>query len=423
MDSFALGSRAFAEEAWQNMTRRIVSLFLILVILVLPLSGCWGKREVESLGFVFGIGIDKGSKPGSYLVTFQIGSPKKAGETGSSTQDYTISAEGFSMREATDKIYNTISKQPFVGTTKVIVLGDDVAREGINSVLDYIQRYYQFRRTTYLLLAEGMAKDLLNIKLRTGKLVSLSLMDDIEKDDWLSNFPRVRIGHYLTELGNEQSAEVIPLAHGVTPGREGIEYESKDGEEPQEVHISGMGVLNNDGQLTAVLSDEETKGFMWLRGEVKYRFLSARIGSEQDNFWISARVTKAKTKWKLENSEGKLGIHYNIKIISDLDEINVEHQQRSPEEYIKVVKDNSTALNDKIKAECDAALQKSYELGMDFLGIGRRIEEHNPKYWKQIKDQWQQVLPSVPVTVSVENKVESGGSSFNPPTNPLATGQ
>ncbi|MDD2233317.1 MAG: Ger(x)C family spore germination protein [Desulfitobacteriaceae bacterium] len=404
------------------MIRRMTCLLLSLLILVLALSGCWGKREVESLGFVFGIGIDKGSKPGSYLITFQIGSPKEADEGGNNIQDYTISAEGSSMREATDKIYNTIIKHPFVGTTKVVIIGEELAREGINSVLDYIQRYYQFRRSTYLVLAEGSAKDLLNIKLRTGKLVSLSLLDDIEKNDWLANFPRVRLGHYLTELGNESTAPVIPLAHEIAPGKENIQYESQDGEEPQEVHISGMGVFAGD-KLYAVLGDEETRGFMWLQGEVKYRVLSTKIGNEQDNFWISARVIKAKTNWKLQNNEGKPGIHYKIGITTDLDELSAEQQQRSPEEYLQFVKNSSTAFNALVKAECDAALQKSYELGLDFLGIGRKLEQRNSRYWKQIKDQWQQVMPGVPVTVSIDNKVESGGSSFNPPTNPVGSGQ
>jgi spore germination protein KC len=183
-----------------------------------------------------------------------------------------------------------------------------------------------------------------------------------------------------------------------------------------------MGVFAGD-KLYAVLDDVETKGFMWLRGEVKYRFLSAEMGNEQDKFCISARVINTKTNWKLETIEGKLGIHYKIKIIIDLDELSVEQQQRSPEEYLQIVKNSSSALNDLIKAECDAALQKNYELGLDFLGIGRKIEQRNSGYWKQIKDQWQQIMPDVPVTVSVENKVESGGSSFNPPTNPEGTGQ
>lgn len=421
MDSLTLASGTLAEEGLQDMIRRMVLLFLILIILALPLSGCWGKQEVESLGLVFGIGIDCGSKPGSYLVTYQIGLPKKAAEGGGGVQDYTMSIEGFSMRDTSEKINNIISRQPFVGTVKVIVLGDSVAREGINPVLDFFQRYYEFRRTTYLVLAKGKAKDLLNIKLRTNKLVSLTLLDNIEKGDVTSTFPKVRLGHYLTQLGNASTAQVIPLAYGITPGEEGNEYAANDGEKPEELQLRGMGVFEGD-KLKAILTDEETKGFMWLNGEVKNRYLSAKTSAEQDNFYISSRVVKSKTKWKLEDVDGKLGIHYEIKIVNDLDELSMEQKKRSPEEYLKAVLD-SDALKNLVKDECEAALKRNRELGLDFLGIGRKIEERNPQYWKGIKDQWQQMLPGFPVTVSINFIWESDGSSFNPPTNPEGTGQ
>jgi germination protein, Ger(x)C family len=404
------------------MTRRIVLLVLLLVIMILPISGCWGKQEVESLGFIFGMGIDKGSKPGSYLVTYQIGLPKKAGEAGGGVKDYTISAEGLSMRETTENIFNTISREPFVGTVKIIVLGEDVAKEGINAVVDFFHRYYEFRRTTYLVLAKGKAKDLLNIKLRTNELVSLTLLDDIEKGDMASTFPTVRLGHYLTLLANVSSAPVIPLAFGITPGEENIEYVTKDEEKPEELHFAGAGVFQGD-KLKTLLSDEETKGFMWLHNEVKQRYLSAKISNEQDNLFISGRVIKTKTKSKLEKKDDKLGINYEIKITASLDEVSLEQIQRSPEEYLKAVTDASEAIKNMIMGECEAAIKKSRELGVDFLGIGRKIEQSKPKYWKEIKDQWQQLLPEFPVTVSVNFKWENGGSSFNPPVNPVGVGQ
>ncbi len=404
------------------MIRRMVACVLLLIIMVLPLSGCWGKEEVESLGFVFGMGIDYGSKPGTYQVTYQIGLPKKAGEAGGGVEDYTISAEGFSMRDTTESIYKTISRQPFVGTVKIIVIGEDVAREGINKIVDFFHRYYQFRLTTYLVIAKGKAKDLLNIKLRTNQLVSLTLLDDIESGDLSSTFPTVRLGHYLTLLANVSSAPVIPLAFGVAPGEQGIEYVTEDGEKPQEIHFSGAGVFQGD-KLRTLLTDEETKGFMWLHNEVKQRYLNAKINNGQDNLFIGGRIIKTKTKARIEKKDNKYGINYEIQLSADLDEVSLEQIQRSPEEYLKAVEDASEAIKNLIIDECEAAINKSRELGIDFLGIGRKIEQSKPKYWKEIKDQWQELLPEFPITVSINFKWENGGSSFNPPINPVGTGQ
>lgn len=405
------------------MIRRTLLFLLILSVLTLPLYGCWGKREVEQLGLVFGVGIDTGSQPGSYLVTYQIALPKKSGEGGGGTQSYTISAEGKSMRETSEKMFNTSDRQLFIGTVKVIVLGDSVAREGINSILDFFQRFYEFRRTTYLVLAKGKAKDLLNIELRTEKLVSLKLLADIDDEDMASAFPKVRLGHYLTVLGTGSTAPIIPIAFGITSGEEGIEYESKGGKEPEEIHFAGAGVFRGD-RLVSTLTDEETKGYMWLQNEVKQRYLSAELDGEQNNFFVTGRIVNSKTNWKLEEKNGELGINFEVKSTADLDEFSGEQIQRSPEEWFKTAGSITISTFKKlIKDECEAALKKSKELELDFLGIGRKIEQKNPKYWNEIKDQWQQLLTDIPVKVNVVIKPQNAGASFNPPTNPAGTGQ
>ena len=63
------------------------------------------------------------------------------------------------------------------------------------------------------------------------------------------------------------------------------------------------------------------------------------------------------------------------------------------------------------QGECDQAIKKERELGLDFLEIGRRIEERDPAYWKTIKDQWNSKLADVPVSLKVEVSVHHSGMS------------
>ena len=64
-----------------------------------------------------------------------------------------------------------------------------------------------------------------------------------------------------------------------------------------------------------------------------------------------------------------------------------------------------------IQKECELSIQKERGLGLDFLGIGRHIEEENPAYWKTVKDQWEQKIADFPVSVNVDVTIHHSGMS------------
>lgn len=398
---------------------------VLIVLLSLPLGGCWGKREVEQLGFVFAIGVDLGAKPGTYKVTVQMGVPQKGGEGGGGkVEAVTYTVESLGMRESAEKLFTVSSRRPFVGTTKVIVLGQDVAKDGINNVLDFFQRYYELRRTVYLVLAKGTAQELLNVKTRQGELPALSIETFMNEAKESSAYPVVRLGHYLTLMESGSTAPVIPQVYPIKPGEEGIEYKPKDEEKgtPEELHMGGAGVFRGD-RLETILNEQETKGYVWLRNEANTRFLRAKLGGEESKYYAGGRITRTDTKWKLEKTDGGYGIHYTIKADLDIDEFSGPQKERDPQQWFADAKTTLPVFTDIIKKECEAAVQKSRELRLDFLGIGRHIEAKNPRYWEQIKDKWEDTLPEFPVTVDVEITPENAGASFNSPVNPPGKGQ
>lgn len=404
------------------MKRRF--LLVLALILTLAASGCWGKVEVEQLGFVMAIGIDTGSQPGTYAVTYQMGLPKKGGSGGGDIDNMTITVEARSMRESVEKVYTIASRRPFVGTVKVIIFGQDLAKEGVNRVIDFFQRYYEFRRTTYLAIAKGKASDLLNVKTQHEKMPALSIEGFIEQSHATSTFPVVRLGHYLTVLASGTEAPVIPLAYPVKSGQDGIQYSAQSPGQAEEIHMAGVGVLRGD-KLVGFLSKEETRGYMWLQNEVKHRFITAQLPDGDKQHFASARIINTSTSCDLEPADkGGYGLHYTVKGTWDLDEYYGAQTRLTPAQWLQQTGPQvNEAFTRVIQQECEAALQKSRELGLDFLGIGRHVEEQNPTYWKEIRDHWQATLSDFPVTIDIQIKPKNAGASFAPPTNPPGTGQ
>ncbi len=400
--------------------------FFLLLAFLMPfsMSGCWGKTEVEELGFIMAIGIDQGQAPDTYRVTYQMGVPKKGGEGGGSSIDnLTLTVEAHSMRESMDKVYSVSSRRPFVGTVKVIVVGEELARLGINPALDFFQRYYEFRRTAFLVISKGPAAQLLGVETRQDKLAGLSILGIIEQAKATSSFPVVRLGHYLTVLADEILAPVIPIAYPLKSGEAGMMYKGKEGDVAEEIRLSGAAVLKGD-RLKDILSEAETRGYMWLQDEVKQRFITAKLEMGGKNSFASARILTARTKWKLEPMDGKVGIHYTITGTWDGDELSGAQQRLSPSEWLNQYESKiNEAFTEVIQEECDAALQKSRELQLDFIGIGKHIQQRDPHYWKMVKDDWENRLTSFPVVVDVNLRPENEGTTIGPPTNPPGTGQ
>ena len=406
------------------MRKRLWAWLLIFSLLSVSVTGCFGKKEVEELGFVMAVGIDPGKQKGIYEVTFEISLPKKGGEGGGpSTQKVIYTAEGSSMRDAEASMLRVFSRRPFLGSSKVIIIGAEAAQTGMNKVLDFFQRYYEFRRTMYLVTTQGKARELLETETRFDTLASSSIRALMDQNKIDSTFPVVRLGHYLTVLSSGSTAPVLPAVNPIRPGEERVSYPVKEGEKgPSELSILRVGVFDGD-RLKDFLDETATKGFLWLTNDVSQRYISVNYG-EQQGYFVSGRVTKSSTKWKLEQVNGTFGIRYTVNVEFDLDELARDQKERTPEEWLQMARQiSSQAITKQVYEECEKAINKSKELKLDFLGIGRHIEAKQPAYWKRVKDQWQENLPDFPVAVDVKFEPQHAGASYNPPVNPPGKGQ
>ncbi|MDR3600086.1 MAG: Ger(x)C family spore germination protein [Desulfosporosinus sp.] len=385
-----------------------IALVLALLASMLCLTGCWGKREVEDLSPLIGLGFDLGQKPGTYLITEQFVKPKKGDTTISADVDRTFSLEASSLREAYEMISKIAYRVPFMGSLKVIVIGEDLAKAGLMNVLDFTQRYAEFRRSMYLVLAKGKAQDILNTKMRSGTLTAMYIKNNIESGDTISTFPTVRLGHYFTVLARKSTAPIIPVIERTKSGDGGIEYKSES-KEAQELRIQGAGVFRGD-LLSGFLNDEETKGYMWLENQVQQRLIDT-VDLDKSQINYAGQVLNSTTKYHVKTIDGTIGLEYKIKVNIAVDEVLGMKEQVSELEWVDLMQEAEQRFTKVIENECQSSFQKERELSLDFLGIGRHIEERNPAYWKTVKDQWQEKIADFPVSLDVQVTIHHSGMS------------
>lgn len=397
------------------------SIILITFISLLVLTGCWGKREVEDLAPLLGLGLDLGDKPGTFLVTEQFARPKKEGSTGADIEERTFSIEASSGREAFEKFSEVTYRTPFVGALKVVIIGEDAAKAGgFNDMLDFVQRFSEFRRSMYLVLAKGKAQDILNLKLRSGLLPALAIKSNIEGGEELSTFPTVRLGHYLTILGTKSTAPILPIVESVKSG-EGVEYKTDNKDEAGEIRLQRAGVMRGD-RLADLLTDEETKGYMWLDNSVMQRLINT-VDLKDTSVKFGGQVLESRTKYKMKTNGEKKELHYQIQTSIAIDEILGLKKPLSGAEWVELVNEAERDFAKVIEKECQSSLKKQRELGLDYLGVGRHIEQKNSAYWKTIKDQWKEEITNFPVSLEVKVTIHHSGMSSSSATNSALEGQ
>lgn len=394
-------------------------LILFLIFSLLFLEGCWGKNEVDQLAFVIGLGLDQGEKPGDIILTYQIAQPKKGGQSGSEINNWTLSTEVTHAPLSEEKVFEILNKHPFLGTTKVLIIGEELAKSGINPVVDSFQRYYQFRRTMYMLVAKGKAKDILNTKLRNDQLPALSLLGRIEENKSVSSFPVTRIGHYLTLLSREGQSPIIPVVDRLQPGEGGIDYKGSEGGGAEELRLEGSGVFRG-GKLISYLTDQETKGYLWLENEVGTRFISTE---EMNGISVTAKIISSKSKQSVTQDEKGPRFNYQLKVKVAMTEVVGSQPTMSLEEWAKFTGDAEKLVAQAIEKECQSAISKEKQIPIDFLGIGRHIEQKNPSLWKEVRNNWENTLQDLPVDLNVEVTIEHSGVDRNSPISPEETRQ
>jgi spore germination protein KC len=127
--------------------------------LLLLVTGCWDRAELEDYAFVSVIGIDKGKK-NSLNITYQITRPRKAEEQQSakdSAETITVNVDALFLSR--HLVNATVSRKLNFSEVKVLVLSKEIAKsKNVIELLESLVRDRQFRRDIFIITTKGSAE-------------------------------------------------------------------------------------------------------------------------------------------------------------------------------------------------------------------------------------------------------------------------
>lgn len=373
----------------------------ICIILIMSLSGCWNRRELDTLGVVMGVGVDKPMESGKVQITAQVVKPgeiklhNKEGD-GSSTQAFwNVSDTGDTVFSTLRDIANKSSRKLFFPHNQVIILSKPIAEEGIQKYIDFFERDPETRVNVWVLISQGTAMGILNVKSELEKVPANNIAKLIQGEAAATSQTRaVRLRDLVTGLMSKTTASTVPFVKI-----------SSDGDKEAAI-ISGTAVFKGD-RLVGSMDKHEGRGLLWVLGDVKSGIIEVE-GSGNDK--VCLEIISASSKIVPEINNNKITIRININEEGNIGE------QTGPENLSKLTEVASLEKKkaDVIRGEVMAAVKKAQELDADVFGFGDAVHKKYPKQWRMLEDNWDEIFKGIQVEVDVKAKLRLMGRIIKP---------
>ncbi len=393
---------------------RKTKLILICIVSSLVLSGCWNRRELNELAIVLAIGVDK--KDDHYIFTAQVVNPSMvAGQEGGFTRTPIMAyrAEGETLFEAWRTLTRSAPRKMYFSHVRIVVLGEQLAKEGFMELLDPILRDHEFRTDYYLMVArEEKASNVLALLTSLEEIPAFKIDKMVtaasENLGVATHFTLDKIVNELKGPGKEPVITSLRLVGNPQEGQNlsNLEVSSLN----TKIVVDKLAVVK-EGKVIGYIADEDSRGYNYSQGTIKSGIEKLACANEEEkNLVVEIIRSKSKIKAKLKNGKPVVTIH----IRADGNIVDVECRTKPQEEKEFTLYEKELRAHLKRMVEEVVTLSQE-EFQSDIFGIGEAIHRSEPKYWKKHEKQWPDLFPNTEVKVVVESQLHNIGSINQPP--------
>lgn len=382
--------------------------FLIWIMLSLLLTGCWSRRELNELAIATALGIDKTND--GYLVTVQVVNPSQvAGKTVTTrTEVVTFSITGETVFEALRKLTIEAPRKIFVSNIKTIVLGEELAKDGIYKTLDFISRDHEMRTNFYITVARNTtANRILQIQTALEKIPSMKIANTLESAE--KNWSAIK----TVELDELISSLTSP---GKQPVLTGIKYAGDDDFGASIQNVERVHPITRIlADTIAVFYEDRLKGWLTEEESMGYNYITDNVENtveviEYNGCTITIETMNSKTKVSGKVKGDLPSIQIEVQVRGNIGELQcpVDITQNA------TIKEIENEYADIYKEHMRAAIDRAQtEFNSDIFGFGEVIYRAHPKEWKKIQDQWSEIFPTVDVQIKVDAQIQDIGTITN----------
>lgn len=354
---------------------------LIILLLAFLCTGCNSYKEMNDLGIVGTVGIEK--KDGNFLATAQVVnvSAFNTENASNSSAVYLIDGKGKTLFEAIRELQQKSAKILFLSHTKSIVLDKTILedKEALKSVIDLLMRDAELSLNFNVVAAtEVSVKDILATLSPVESLSAVGLEKTIK-----FSVERYGIGYKLIAKDFYNNY----FSYGINNVYSNINVQNN----------------NEDKSTTETLQKSDAETFTYIDGAVSFNKKGEMIRLNnkqnftlnllQNNFSLVPYVVPCGDKtFTIETHELKFGfsnfnndmIDVNGDVVTFIAEYNCDYDISKTKTLVKL----KELISDSLEKDIKDLIKFAKESENDFIGIGKYIYKNHPNYFDFENKNW-----------------------------------
>lgn len=385
--------------------KKILSIFLLLNMLFL--SGCWDSREINEVGLVMAVGIDRAEDSDDFVVTVQIANPKPVAASKekaiSAEPIWVISSIGPTIFEAIREMSKVSSKRIVWGHNNIVIIGESLAKDDIGPVIDYFTHNPELRMKAAVVVSKGNAKDYVGSKAGMEDVPGISLSNLMSYSTLTTDY----VQSNMLLLSQEYFAEYKqPILTTIQFKDDKImPSDGRADKTVETINMSGTAVFNK-GKMIGMLTREETRGFTWVNANIKNTLVTVNYGNQDK---ISLEMKGFNVKVNTQINQGVPSV--SIAVLGNAEIVEEDGtSDLSIEDFKMKVGD---LVNQKITDEintCLTVVQKEYKV--DTFCFAKYFHAQQNEEWENsIGKHWEEIYPDISIDVSCN--IDIIGSTLN----------
>ncbi|MEH7546055.1 MULTISPECIES: Ger(x)C family spore germination protein [Bacillaceae] len=376
------------------------ALIFSMVICTFFLTGCWSRIEINERAFVSAILVDKG-KNGNIDVTLTFPLPNRlatgqSGGTLSLGKPYaTLTYSGANISQAFHKMQVDLPRKVSFGQAKLLIIGQEMAREGITKILEFIIREPSLNINLAMFVTPGKAKNIINMVPTFERSQSRILLGFTKNDIALLTTPK----DFLETVNGDMAVSILKVGKR--------KMVSENGKKVVWVGTDGVALFKNY-KMVAKLTSYEGRGALWLRNTIKRALVT--IQSPTDHKEISLTVLQAKAKIHPSKSEPyTFDVHFNVEDDLSESDSTIDLSKETNINKLELIAEKD------IRERIEGAFTASKKAGADAFQFGEYLSWYKPKIWEKSERNWSSLYQDkVKLNIYVDLKIKRRGTENNP---------
>ncbi|MDP4160990.1 MAG: Ger(x)C family spore germination protein, partial [Bacillota bacterium] len=377
-----------------SQRKRTASLLVLTLFSLIILPGCWSAHELNDEFILLGESVDKVGD--HFLITFQVITPEQ-GSNGKSPSDksssnsnapfFLVTGEGKTIAEAIKDYHAKLPRLIYGGHLEVVFISEDAAKDGIMPYLDYYARHFWSIDSSWLIITQGSARDMLAVQNPMIKYPTIGLEEMVKKHA----LQITNLNDFLVKYHSDSGMQVLTSAKIESPPKLPKDYEMEGWK------VSNTALFNQD-RLVGYLSPQDGECYScFTQGYPRTDFpLKTSPFCPEGKLTVTLMGNPPKIEAIPSDKGLMLSVKVNLEFELAEDTCSVK---LAGEQDIKALEES---VNENYSKHLREMIEYTQQEKLDVFNVADRLHASHLELWREVKSNWPEVYSDLPLQIEVD---------------------